>query len=103
VDAEENQRQVFHRAHSPWKSLRDSHISTASAGRGKMENQKQVSHFPTCCFCSQNPIQKGGLAAVAPLPPSGSFFNEKMLNSLVKNSLVSCKMSLNGESVSHTR
>jgi len=82
VDAEENQRQVFHRAHSPWKSLRDSHISTASAGRGKMENQKQVSHFPTCCFCSQNPIQKGGLAAVAPLPPSGSFFNEKMLTRL---------------------
>src|SRR5258708_39043710 len=30
-------------------------------------------------FLSQNPNQKGGLAAVAPLPPSGSFFNEKML------------------------
>ena len=33
---------------SPWKSLRDSHISTAPARRGKVENRKQVSHFPTC-------------------------------------------------------
>jgi hypothetical protein len=38
----------------PWKSLRDSHIPTAPAGRGKVENQKQVSHFPTCCLYSQN-------------------------------------------------
>src|SRR5260370_37936691 len=29
---------------------RDSHISTAAARRGKVENQKQVSHFPACCF-----------------------------------------------------
>ncbi|MBZ5610542.1 MAG: hypothetical protein LAP38_19950, partial [Acidobacteriia bacterium] len=58
---------------------RDSHISTAPTRRGKVENQEQVSHFPTHCSSSQNPIQKGGLAAVAPLPPSGSFFNEKML------------------------
>src|SRR6267142_1659553 len=28
----------------------DSHIPTAAARRGKVENQKQVSHFPTCCF-----------------------------------------------------
>lgn len=25
---------------------------TAPARRGKVENQKQVSHFPTCCPCS---------------------------------------------------
>src|SRR6266481_5795405 len=28
----------------------DSHIPTAAARRGKVENQKQVSHFPTFCF-----------------------------------------------------
>ena len=31
MDAEENQKQVSLRAHSPWKSLCDSHISTAPA------------------------------------------------------------------------
>ena len=58
VDAEENQGQVFHRAHSPWKSLCDSHIPTAPAGRGKVENQKQVSHFPTCCFLIKTLFRK---------------------------------------------
>jgi len=47
MDAEENQQQVSHGAHSPWKSLRDSHIPTAATSNGKVENQKQVSHFPT--------------------------------------------------------
>src|ERR1017187_8818508 len=34
---------------NPAKRRRDSHISTAPAARadGKVENQKQVSHFPT--------------------------------------------------------
>src|SRR5712692_3052430 len=32
------------------RKSRDSHIPTAAARRGKVENQKQVSHFPTCCF-----------------------------------------------------
>jgi hypothetical protein len=32
MDAEENQKQVSLRAHSPWKSLRDSHIPTAATG-----------------------------------------------------------------------
>jgi hypothetical protein len=63
MDNEENQRQVSLVVHSPWKSLRDSHISTAPTARGKVENQGQVSHFPTCCFSSQNQTQKGGLAA----------------------------------------
>src|ERR1035438_5728584 len=35
------------------RTQRDSHISTAPARRGKVENQKQVSHFPTCCLCYQ--------------------------------------------------
>src|SRR5713226_6891598 len=34
------------------RKSRDSHIPTAAARRGKVENQKQVSHFPTCCFSS---------------------------------------------------
>src|SRR6266478_8735236 len=32
------------------RKSRDSHIPTAAARRGRVENQKQVSHFPTCCF-----------------------------------------------------
>src|SRR5205807_9352487 len=32
------------------RKSRDSHIPTAAARRGKVENQKQVSHFPTFCF-----------------------------------------------------
>ena len=47
VDAQENQQQVFLRAHSPWKSLRDSHIPTAATSSGKVESQNQASHFPT--------------------------------------------------------
>jgi len=41
--------------HSPWKSLRHSHIPhrpTATAD-GKVENQKQVSHFSTARFSSK--------------------------------------------------
>jgi hypothetical protein len=45
------------------RKKRDFHIPTAPARRGKVENQKQVSHFPTCCFLNQNQIKKGGLAA----------------------------------------
>jgi hypothetical protein len=44
-------------SHSPWKSLGDSHIPTAPAWRGKVENQKQVSHFPTATI-TLLPIQK---------------------------------------------
>src|SRR5712671_2442652 len=32
------------------RKSRDFHIPTAAARRGKVENQKQVSHFPTRCF-----------------------------------------------------
>src|SRR5947207_3270590 len=32
------------------RKRRDSHIPTAPARRGKVENQTQVSHFPTCCL-----------------------------------------------------
>jgi len=50
-------------SHSPWKSLRDSHIPTVPARRGKVENQRQVSHFPTCCFFGSNQSRKETLAA----------------------------------------
>ncbi len=32
---------------SPWKWLHDPHVPTAPARRGKVENRKQVSHFPS--------------------------------------------------------
>ena len=52
-------------SHSPWKSLRDSHIPTAPAANadGKVEIQKQDSHFPTARFSLTKFIQKGGRAA----------------------------------------
>ncbi len=37
------------------RKRRDFHIPTAPARRGKVENQKQVFHFPTCCFSVSKP------------------------------------------------
>ena len=45
------------------RKQRDSHIPTAAMRRGKVENEKHVSHFPACCFTVSNKNQKGGLAA----------------------------------------
>ena len=42
MDGEENQKQVSHAAHSPWKSAHRLELS-----RGKVESQQQASHFPT--------------------------------------------------------
>src|ERR1700730_5654958 len=69
VDQEENQNQVSLLAHRPWKSLRDSHIPTASAttADGKVEIQNQDSHFPTATSVLQL-NQKGDLARIASLP-----------------------------------
>jgi hypothetical protein len=49
MESEENQKRVSLSSHSPWKSLCDSHIPTAPAANadGKVEIQKQDSHFPT--------------------------------------------------------
>jgi hypothetical protein len=53
VESVESQKQASHSFHEPLGNLakgrRDSHISTAPATRadGKVENQKQVFHFPT--------------------------------------------------------
>ncbi|PYU19330.1 MAG: hypothetical protein DMG32_24710 [Acidobacteria bacterium] len=61
VESVESQNQASHSFHEPLgnltKSRRDSHISTAPAtmADGKVENQKQVFHFPTASVClSQN-------------------------------------------------
>jgi hypothetical protein len=58
----EKQKQLSHASHRPLEisqKARDSHIPTAwHRGPGKVENQKQVSHFPTAarndCPCSLN-------------------------------------------------
>ena len=53
VESVESQRQASHSFHEPLGNLakrrRDFHIPTAPATKaaGKVENQKQVSHFPT--------------------------------------------------------
>jgi hypothetical protein len=53
VESEESQKQASHSFHEPLGNLansgRDSHISTAPTAKadGKVENQKQVYHFPT--------------------------------------------------------
>src|SRR5919198_394307 len=69
VESVEKQKQLFHSFHRPLEispKARDSHIPTARLrGDGKVENQKQVSHFPTaardddCCSLSENETKKG--------------------------------------------
>jgi len=66
MDAEENQKQVSHRAHSPWKSQRrDFHIPTAPTTKpdGKVEIQEQDFHFPTGLFVFSKTKRKEDLAA----------------------------------------
>jgi hypothetical protein len=72
VESVESQRQASHSFHEPLgnlgKSRRDPHISTAPATRadGKVENQKQVSHFPTApSRYLEKPKNHGG-KAIAP-------------------------------------
>src|SRR2546423_5055963 len=76
VESMERQRQAFHSFHEPLGNLakrrRDSHISTAPTTKadGKVENQKQVSHFPTA---TTSLIPKGSniRAAYGIRPPPG--------------------------------
>ena len=79
----ENQKQVSHSVHSPWKSLaRFPHFHRPGGCSGKVESQNQASHFPTAyCLWNKfkNQITKGGLAPVTSFPAPGSFFDEKML------------------------
>ena len=84
VESVENQRRVSHASHRPLEisqKARDSHIPTARLrGHGKVENQKQVSHFPTaardddsCSLCQNRKPKKGsrplrGLLIPYPFP-----------------------------------
>jgi hypothetical protein len=70
VEIVEKQKQLSHGFHRPLEisqKARDFHIPTARLrGHGKVENQKQVSHFPTTarnddsCFLSENQKPKKG-------------------------------------------
>ena len=53
MDAEENQKQVSLRAHSPWKSqtARFPHSHRRDEAVEKWKTKKQVSHFPTAYDC----------------------------------------------------
>jgi hypothetical protein len=70
VESVENRKQVSHASHRPLEisqNARDSHIPTAGhRGHRKVENQKQVSHFPTAarddhsCSLAENKKTKKG-------------------------------------------
>src|SRR5262252_5593226 len=72
VESVESQRQASHSFHEPLgnlaKSRRDPHISPAPATRadGKVENQKQVSHFPTAPSRYLEKQKNHGGKAIAP-------------------------------------
>jgi len=55
METVESQKQASHEFPQPLgnlaKSRRDSHIPTAPTRGGKVENQKQVSHFPAYGLC----------------------------------------------------
>jgi hypothetical protein len=67
VETVESQRQASHEFPQPLGNLakgrRDSHIPTAPTSGGKVENQKQVSHFPAYgCGLSGGIFRRGGRA-----------------------------------------
>ena len=72
VESVESQKQAYPSFHeppgNPAKRRRDSHISTAPAARadGKVENQKQVSHFPTATNVDGSEEQEPGRGRAAP-------------------------------------
>jgi hypothetical protein len=74
VETVESQSQASHEFPQPLGNLansrRDSHIPTAPASGGKVENRKQVSHFPAygyvCVFRNNNCRCAVGLPPVRP-------------------------------------
>src|ERR1035438_1177554 len=80
VESVESQKQASPSFHEPLGNLaqrrRDSHISTAPAARadGKVENQKQVSHFPTASNVYGSQEQEPGRAGGLRPPPGGGRF-----------------------------
>jgi hypothetical protein len=75
VESVESQRQASHSFHQPLGNLakgrRDFHIPTAPATKadGKVENQKQVSHFPTATIARSQKQKKEGRRAAPPAGP----------------------------------
>ena len=65
MDAVENQRQVSHRAHTPWKShtARFPHSHPGDEGAEKWKTKGTFPTFPLDVFVSSKTTQKGGLAA----------------------------------------
>jgi len=76
VESVESQRQASHSSHEPLgnlaKNRRDSHIPTAPATKadGKVENQKQVSHFPTASIPLSTKEQNRSAGGLRPPPPA---------------------------------
>src|SRR5437763_13648634 len=74
VESVESQKQASPSFHEPLGNLakrrRDSHISTAPATRadGKVENQKQVSHFPTAPNLYRDSRRKRAAGGLRPPP-----------------------------------
>jgi hypothetical protein len=74
----ESQRPASHSFHEPLGNLansrRDFHIPTASATKadGKVENQKQVSHFPTATNPFSGKEKQGRRAGFALRPAMGA-------------------------------
>jgi hypothetical protein len=117
VESVENQRRVSHAFHRPLEisqKARDSHIPTARLrGHGKVENQRQVFHFPTAardddpCSLSENQKPKKGSRPLRgllipypfSLPSNGTDF---MLIVQLENAYL-IQTSLERQFVSHTR
>ena len=76
MESVESQRQASHSSHEPLgnlaKNRRDSHIPTAPATKadGKVENQKQVSHFPTASIPLSTKEQNRSAGGLRPPPPA---------------------------------
>src|ERR1035438_6225571 len=72
MESVESQKQASPSFHEPLgnpaKRRRDSHISTAPAAKadGKVENQKQVSHFPTATNVYGSQGEKPGRGRASP-------------------------------------
>jgi len=74
MDVEENQMQVSLNAHSPWKSLRDSHIPTVATKHWKVENPTQVSPLSNARFPFPTKFKEEAWRRSF-APPPGSLFD----------------------------
>jgi len=77
VEIEENQKTVSLASHRPWKSLRDSHISTASATSPLLPKSNRNHRIVE---------RSSHLVPVIPASPLGSSFNWNVLSVLVRSS-----------------